>query len=263
MQDSGIRVFQYLTKPKPEQEIVPAFWFFNCLRCFIFQLKMNQDKWTAVDRYITDLFVPRDPALEAALAASDAAGLPQINVAPNQGKLLQLLAQACGARSILEIGTLGGYSTIWLARALPADGRLITLEAEPKHAEVAQANIARAGLSGVVELRLGPALTTLSQLAAEGRGPFDFIFIDADKPSYPDYFAWALKLSRRGSLIIADNVVRMGAVADAASDDDRVQGARRFNELLAAEPRVSATIIQTVGGKGYDGFAMALVIAEP
>ena len=177
---------------------------------------MNQDKWTAVDRYITDLFVPRDPALEAALAASDAAGLPQI-----------------------------------------------TLEAEPKHAEVAQANIARAGLSGVVELRLGPALTTLSQLAAEGRGPFDFIFIDADKPSYPDYFAWALKLSRRGSLIIADNVVRMGAVADAASDDDRVQGARRFNELLAAEPRVSATIIQTVGGKGYDGFAMALVIAEP
>ncbi len=137
------------------------------------------------------------------------------------------------------------------------------MEAEPKHAEVAQANIARAGLSGVVELRLGPALTTLSQLAAEGRGPFDFIFIDADKPSYPDYFAWALKLSRRGSLIIADNVVRMGAVADAASDDDRVQGARRFNELLAAEPRVSATIIQTVGGKGYDGFAMALVIAEP
>jgi predicted O-methyltransferase YrrM len=223
---------------------------------------MAQDQWTAVDRYLTDLFVPPDPALEAALQASAAAGLPAINVSPNQGKLLQLLARAQGARAILEIGTLGGYSTIWLARALPEGGRLITLESDPKHAVVARANLARAGLAGVVELRLGPALETLPRLAAEGRGPFDLIFIDADKPGYPDYLAWALKLSRRGSLIIADNVVRGGAVADAASDDPRVQGVRRFSELLAAEPRVSATAIQTVGSKGYDGFAFALVTAE-
>jgi predicted O-methyltransferase YrrM len=199
--------------------------------------------------------------LDAVLAASSAAGLPEINVAPNQGKLLQLLAQSHGARSILEIGTLGGYSTIWLARALPADGKLVTLEFEPKHAEVARANFARAGLGGKIELRLGKASDHLAQLVAEGRGPFDFIFIDADKESYPDYLAWALKLSRRGTLIIADNVVRKGEVADASSEDPRVQGARRFNELLAAEPRVSATILQTVGSKGYDGFALALVIA--
>ena len=224
---------------------------------------MIQEQWTAVDRYITDLLVPPDPVLDAALQASAAAGLPSINVSPNQGKLLQLLARAQGARTILELGTLGGYSTIWLARALSANGRLITLEAEPKYADVAHANIARAGLAGVVELRLGRALETLPQLAAEGRGPFDLIFIDADKPGYPDYFEWALQLSRRGSLIIADNVVRKGAVADAASSDPRVQGVRRFNELLAAEPRVSATAIQTVGSKGYDGFAFALVIADP
>jgi len=221
-----------------------------------------QEKWTAVDRYFTDLLVPSDAALEAALESSRAAGLPAINVAPNQGKLLQLLARLQGARTILEIGTLGGYSTIWLARALPAGGRLITLEAEPRHAEVARANFARAGLAGTVELRLGPALETLPQLAAEGRGPFDFIFIDADKVSTADYFAWALKLSRRGSLIVVDNVVRQGAVADAASEDPSVQGVRRFNAMLAAESRVSATAIQTVGSKGHDGFAMALVIAE-
>jgi len=220
---------------------------------------MTQELWTTVERYITHLLVPSDPALDGALEASAASGLPPINVSPNQGKLLMLLARLQGARTILEIGTLGGYSTIWLARALPADGRLITLEVDPMHAEVARANIARAGLSEVVELRLGRALDTLPQLAAEGRGPFDLIFIDADKPNNPDYFAWALKLSQRGSLIIVDNVVRDGAVIDAASSDLSVQGVRRLNELLAAEPRVSATAIQTVGSKGYDGFAIALV----
>ncbi len=224
---------------------------------------MAQEQWTAVDGYLTGLLVPSDPALDAALQASAAAGLPPIHVAPNQGKLLHLLARLQGARAILELGTLGGYSTIWLARALPQGGRLITLEADPRHAEVARVNIARAGLAHVVELRLGPALNTLPQLAAEGRGPFDLIFIDADKPGYPDYLAWALRLSRRGSLIVADNVVRNGAVVDAASSDPNVQGVRRFNELLAAEPRVSATAIQTVGSKGYDGLAFALVIADP
>ena len=223
---------------------------------------MSQDQWTAVDRYITDRLVPSDPALEASLRASAAAGLPPINVSPNQGKLLQLLARVRGARSILEVGTLGGYSTIWLARALPPDGRLITLEADPKHAEVALANIASAGLADVVDLRLGRALDTLPQLAAEGRGPFDLIFIDADKPSTPDYFAWAVKLSRVGSLIIVDNVVRKGAVIDAAGNDPDVVGVRRFYERLAAEPRVSATAIQTVGTKGYDGFAIVLVTAD-
>ncbi|MBD2514763.1 O-methyltransferase [Nostoc sp. FACHB-973] len=223
---------------------------------------MNQAQWTAVDSYLTDLFVPPDPVLDAALEASAAAGLPPHNVSPNQGKLLLLLAQLQGARTILEIGTLGGYSTIWLARALPTDGYLITLEADPKHARVAQNNIARAGLNDLVELRLGQALSTLPQLAAEGRSPFDLIFIDADKPNNPDYLAWALKLSRRGSLIVADNVVRNGAVIDTASGDASVQGVRRFNELLASEPRVSATALQTVGSKGYDGFAIALVTAD-
>ncbi len=223
---------------------------------------MTPEQWTAVDRYITDLLVLSDVALDAALKASADAGLPPIHVSPNQGKLLHLLAQAQGARNILEIGTLGGYSTIWLARALPAGGRLITLEFDPKHAQVARANIARAGLAGVVELRVGRALETLPQLAAERRGPFDFIFIDADKGNYPGYFTWALKLSRRGTLIIADNVVRNGAVIDAASDDPMVQGVRRFHELLAAERRVSATAIQTVGSKGYDGFTLAVVTAE-
>ncbi len=221
---------------------------------------MNQETWTAVDRYINDLLEPSDPVLDAALAASAAAGLPSINVSPSQGKLLQVLAQIQGARTILEIGTLGGYSTIWLARALPAGGRLITLELDRKHAEVARANIARAGQAGVVELRLGRALDTLPQLAAEGRGPFDLIFIDADKPGTADYFAWALKLSRRGSLIIVDNVVRKGAVVEAASDDPNVQGMRRFFDALAAEKRVNATVLQTVGSKGYDGFALALVM---
>ncbi len=220
-----------------------------------------RQQWEAVDRYITDLLVSPDSILDAALRDSAAAGLPTINVTPNQGKLLWLLARYGGARTILEIGTLGGYSTIWLARALPAGGRLISLEIDPNYAEVARANVARAGLTDVVEICLGPAVDTLERLVAEGRGPFDVIFIDADKATYPDYFGWALALSRRGSLIIADNVVRDGAIIDAASNDLSVQGMRRFNELLAAEPRVAATAIQTVGSKGYDGFAIALVTA--
>ncbi|MEP0841262.1 MAG: O-methyltransferase, partial [Phycisphaerae bacterium] len=175
---------------------------------------MNQDQWTAVDRYFNELLVRPEPALDAALAESAAAGLPAISVSPPQGKLLWLIARAQGARRILEIGTLGGYSTIWLARALPEGGRLITLEADPRHAEVAKANLARAGLNGVVEVRLGRALDTLPRLAAEGCGPFDLIFIDADKPGYCDYLDWSLRLSRTGSVIVADNVVRKGAVLD-------------------------------------------------
>jgi len=223
---------------------------------------MTQEQWTAVDDYITDLFVPPDPVLDTAIQATSDAGMPLINVAPNQGKLLHILALAHGARSILEIGTLAGYSTIWLARALPAGGKLITLEGNPKHAAVARANIARAGLAEIVEVRVGKALDTLPQLAAEGHGPFDLVFIDADKPNTAAYFAWALKLTRRGSLIIVDNVVRDGAVIDEGSADASVQGVRRFNAALAAEPRVSATAIQTVGSKGYDGMAIAVVIAE-
>jgi len=223
---------------------------------------MTQDVWTVVDHLLTEALVPTDPALDAALEASAAAGLPPINVSPNQGKLLQLLARLQGARRILEIGTLGGYSTIWLARALPKGGRLITLEADPKRAEVARANLGRAGLAEVVELRVGRALDTLPGLAAEGRGPFDLTFIDADKRSNPEYFAWALRLSRPGALIIVDNVVRGGAVLDAGSEDESVQGVRRLFGLLAAEGRVSATAIQTVGSKGYDGLVIALVAAD-
>jgi predicted O-methyltransferase YrrM len=219
-----------------------------------------QQQWTAVDRYFNDLFVPADPALDAALEASAKAGLPPIQVSPNQGKLLFLLAKLHGARNVLEIGTLGGYSAIWLARALPAGGRLTTLEADAKHAEVARDSIARAGLASVVDVRLGRALDTLPELA--GDGPFDLIFIDADKASLPDYFKWALELSRVGTLIIVDNVVRNGAVVDAGSADPSVQGVRRLNEIVARERRVSATAIQTVGSKGYDGFALALVMDE-
>jgi predicted O-methyltransferase YrrM len=222
---------------------------------------MNQERWTAVDRYITETLVRPDATMDAVLQASAAAGLPPHNVSPNQGKLLQLLARIQGARSILEIGTLGGYSTIWLARALPAGGHLITLEANSKHAGVARANFARAGLADTVELRVGRALDTLPQLAAEGRGPFDVVFIDADKQNNPEYFAWALELSRCGSLIIVDNVVRNGAVLDPASEDPGVRGVRRLNERLAAEPRVSAVAVQIVGSKGYDGMAIVLVTA--
>jgi predicted O-methyltransferase YrrM len=220
---------------------------------------MSREQWTAVDKYITDLLVPQDAALKAALKASAAADLPDIQVAPNQGKLLAILAQALQARSILEIGTLGGYSTIWLARALPADGRLITLELEQRHAVVAQANLVRAGVAHKVEVRLGRALDTLPLLAAAKRGPFDLIFIDADKTSNAEYFAWALRLSRPGTLIIIDNVIRNGAVVDAESQDPNVQGVRRLNEALAKEPRVIVTELQTVGSKGYDGLAFALV----
>jgi len=223
---------------------------------------LTQEIWTAVDQYIEGLFGLRDAALEAALKASADAGLPSINVSAAQGKLLHVLARAVGARQILEIGTLGAYSTIWLARALPAGGRVTTLEANPKHAEVARANIARAGLAERVDLRLAPAIETLPKLAAEGVGPFDLVFIDADKPSYSDYFAWALKLGRPGTLIVADNVVRKGAVADPNSEDANVQGIRRFNEFVKAQPRVSVTEIQTVGSKGYDGFLMAVVLAQ-
>jgi predicted O-methyltransferase YrrM len=220
---------------------------------------MTEEIWTAVDGYLGDLLVPADPALEAALAASAAAGLPAINVSAVQGKLLQLLARAIGAHNVLEIGTLGGYSSIWLARALPDGGRLVSLEADPRHAEVARANIARAGLDSSVEVRLGMALDLLPELAAEGGEPFDLVFIDADKPNNAAYFDWALQLTRPGSIIVVDNVVREGDVIDAESDSPTVQGVRRFLERLAAEPRVSATAIQTVGGKGYDGFAIALV----
>ena len=220
---------------------------------------MSQDLWTAVDRYISDLLVPADPALDEALAASAAAGLPPISVSPNEGKLLHLLARIQGARRILEIGTLGGYSTVWLARALPADGRLVTLEADPKHAEVACANLARAGLAGVVDVRVGRALDTLPRLLDEGQGPFDLVFLDADKPSNAEYVRWALRLSRPGTVIVADNVVRGGALVDERSDNSGIRGTRAMFELLAAEPRLSATAVQTVGSKGYDGFAIAVV----
>lgn len=222
---------------------------------------MTQAQWTAVDNYFNGLLVGSDAALDAAVGASEAAGLPAIQVAPNQGKLLNMLARLQGARTILEIGTLGGYSTIWLARALPAGGRLVTLEADPAYAEVARANIARAGLADVVEVRVGPALETLPALAAEGYGPFDVVFIDADKPSNPDYLAWSVELTRPGSLIIADNVVRDGDVVDADSADPKVQGVRRFTELVAADPTLSATALQTVGDKGYDGL-MAVLVTE-
>jgi predicted O-methyltransferase YrrM len=223
---------------------------------------VNQEQWTAVDRYTTEMLVPPDAALDAAVEASNAAGLPQIAVAPNQGKLLHLLARAHGARRILEIGTLGGYSTIWLARALPPGGRLITLEIDEKHAEVARANIARAGLASVFDIRLDPALETLPRLGVERAGLFDMTFIDADKPNIPAYFEWALKLSAPGALIVVDNVIRDGAVIDEASTDASVKGVRRLNELLRAEPRVSATTIQTVGSRGYDGFTLAVVVGD-
>ncbi len=223
---------------------------------------MTQELWTSVDDYISNLFVPFDPVMQEALGTSEAAGLPSISVAPNEGKLLMLLAQICGARKILEIGTLGGYSTIWLARGMASGGTLITLEASAKHAEIARINIVRADLTGVVEVRVGSALDTLPQLVAEDRGPFDLIFIDANKDNYSEYFAWALKLSRRGSLIVADNVIRDGEVLDSTNNDPRVQGIRRFNQLLADESRVRATVIQTVGRKGHDGIAIAVVVAE-
>jgi predicted O-methyltransferase YrrM len=223
---------------------------------------MSDARWAEVDSYVTGLLAPPDRVLEEALAASEAAGIPAIQVSPPQGKLLNILAQTVGAKTILEFGTLAAYSTIWLARALPEDGRLVTLEAEPAHAEVAAANIANAGLAGLVDLRVGRAQDLLPRLAAEGAGPFDLTFIDADKASSPEYFAWALDRSRPGSLIVADNVVRDGRLVDLDDEDPAIVGQRTLHEMLAAEPRVNATTIQTVGGKGYDGFTVALVVAR-
>lgn len=218
------------------------------------------ERWTAVDTYISDLLVQADAALQAAVEDSQSAGLPPIQVAPPLGKLLHLLARIRGARRILEVGTLGGYSTIWLGRALPPGGRLVSLEIDPQHAEVARANLERAGLSEVADVRVGPAGSTLAELASEGAGPFDLVFIDADKKGNPEYFAWALELTRPGSLIVVDNVVRQGAVIDVESTDPAIVGTRRLNEMMASEKRVSVTEIQTVGSKGYDGFALALVL---
>jgi predicted O-methyltransferase YrrM len=219
---------------------------------------MSQQQWTAVDDYITSALLAPDEALDAARAASAAAGLPAIAVSPAQGKLLHLLARMMNARRILEFGTLGGYSTIWLARALPPDGRLITLESVRKHAEVARANIARAGLADLVDVRIGEALDTVPALAEAGE-QFDLVFIDADKLHNADYFTWSVRLTRPGGVIIVDNVVRRGNVLDAHTADPDVQGVRRLIEVMAAEPSVSATTIQTVGAKGYDGFAIAVV----
>ncbi len=220
---------------------------------------MSQELWTAVEEYADGLLIPSDAVLEAARQASADAGLPKIAVSPSQGRLLHLLAKMQGARRILEIGTLGGYSAIWLARALPADGRLVTLEFAEKHFEVARANIARAGLSERVDQRLGAALDTLPRLAAEGAGPFDFAFIDADKENCSPYFDWVVRLSRPGAVILVDNVVRDGEVANARTTDPMVQGIRQLNEALAKDTRVTATTVQTVGSKGYDGFMLARV----
>ncbi|MEM6280764.1 MAG: O-methyltransferase [Chloroflexota bacterium] len=220
---------------------------------------MSQEQWTAVDAYFDGLFIGEDPIQEAVLADSDAAGLPKINVAPNQGKLLMLLAQIQGAKAILEVGTLGGYSTIWLGRALPADGHLVTLEYDQKHAEVARKNIERAGMTDKVEVRVGLAVDHLAGLVDEGHDPFDMIFLDADKVNYPNYLTWSLRLSRPGTLIVADNVVRDGEVVNGGSDDENVIGVRQFSQMLAEEPRVDSIALQTVGSKGYDGFALIRV----
>jgi predicted O-methyltransferase YrrM len=220
---------------------------------------LDQDTFAAVDAFVERTLVEHDEALQATLEAAAAAGLPQIQVSPPQGKLLQMLARLVGARDVLEFGTLGGYSTILLARALPEGGRLTTLEANAEYAEVARGSIERAGLADVVEVRVGPALATLPALEAEGAGPFDLVFIDADKVNTPHYFAWALDRTSPGGLIVADNVVRGGTLAETASDDPTIKAQRRLHEMLADEPRVTATTIQTVGSKGYDGFTIALV----
>jgi predicted O-methyltransferase YrrM len=219
----------------------------------------DQQTWSAVDDYVSRLLSPDDEALEQAISGAVEAGLPAIQVSPPQGKLLALLAKSIGARAALEFGTLGGYSTIWIGRALPDDGRVITLESEPAYAEVARANLERAGLAEKAEVRVGPALESLSALENEGAGPFDLVFIDADKASTPEYFAWSLEHTRPGGLIVADNVVRGGALVDPDTEDPTIPAQRRFHEMLSAEPRVEATTIQTVGSKGYDGFAIALV----
>lgn len=215
--------------------------------------------WAKVDAYIVERLVGVDPDQEQTLKDNAANGLPAIDVSAPQGKFLNLLVRMTGARKILEIGTLGGYSTIWMARALPEGGRLISLEYEPRHAETAKANIARAGFADRVEVRTGAAAETLPVLATEGAGPFDFIFIDADKPSNPIYLDWALKLSRPGTVVVLDNVVRDGAVIDAGSADPSIIGTRKGFDVFAGNPRFDATALQTVGSKGYDGFAIAIV----
>jgi predicted O-methyltransferase YrrM len=220
---------------------------------------MGQEQWTAVDDYITELIVEPDPALDAAIAATEAGGLPAIAVSAAQGKFLALLVRITGARQVLEIGTLGGYSAIWMARALAADGKLTSLELDPHHAEVAQANLAAAGVADRAEIRVGPALDTLPKLVAENAGPYDLVFIDADKANIPGYVDWALKLAHPGTVIVVDNVVRNGRLADADSDDPNVVGVRRLHEMISGDKRLTATTIQTVGSKGYDGFTLAIV----
>lgn len=222
--------------------------------------KKANEVWTNVDSYFSRALIKADKTLDSAIKANRKADLPPIDVTPLQGRFLEVLVRAAAARRVLEIGTLGGYSTLWLARSLPADGLVVTLEIDPRHAAIAQKNIEKAGLAGRVNLHVGPAAETLASMAAEPVAPFDFIFIDADKAGYPEYLKWSLKLSRPGSLIVADNVVRGGKVIDPASPDPNIQGVRRFTRLLAAEPRLASTVLQTVGDKGYDGFAMAVVL---
>lgn len=221
---------------------------------------MNQDMWTQIEDYFDGALIKPDNTLESALKVSDAAGLPEIAVAPNQGKMLMLFAQMCSAKTILEIGTLGGYSTIWMAKALPTDGKIITLEYEPHHAEVATKNLANAGFADMVDIRVGAAMETLPVLAEEGH-VFDFVFIDANKDDNPGYLEWSLKLSHVGTMIFVDNVVRQGGVLDPNSNDVRIQGVRNLVDMMEAEPRIDATMLQTVGGKGYDGFILGRVVS--
>ena len=222
--------------------------------------KNSPSHWKAVDRYFGDLFAAHDEHLDAALKANRAARLPAIDVSPLQGKFLHMLVKMTQARRVLEIGTLGGYSTIWMARALPKGGRIVSLEFKPRHAEVARANLRCVGLLRRVEIRVGPALESLPALKTAGAGPFDLIFIDADKGNNPQYLEWALKLSRRGTVIVVDNVARHGTVIEAKSTAPDIRGTRRCLEIMAAHPRLSAVALQTVGVKGLDGFAMAVVL---
>lgn len=221
---------------------------------------MTQELWSAVDNYVDGQLALNDAALDASIIANASGGLPAIDITASQGKLLQMLARLAGARRILEIGTLGGYSTIWLARALPADGRLITLEFDPSHAAVAKSNIERAGLAHIVDVRIGAALDWLAVIASQNEGPFDFFFIDADKVNNPNYLEWAISLSRKGSVIVVDNVVREGALGDAGSKDEAVIASRKVVAAIGSDPRLEGTVLQTVGTKGYDGFAVAIVV---
>jgi predicted O-methyltransferase YrrM len=223
---------------------------------------LNREQWTKVDEYLDGVFGLGDPVLESAIAASEAAGLPDMAVSPGQGRLLHILARSVGAERALELGTLGGYSAIWIARALGQHGRLITIERDPNFAGIAKSNFAKVGVGNLIDLRIGDALDLLPRIAAEDAGPFDFIFIDADKVRIPDYFDWAVRLSRPGALIVVDNVIRAGRVIDDRTADPSVRGVRRLNDMIAADERVIATTIQTVGAKGYDGFLLAIVVAN-